>query len=157
MIMNKPELSSEINTLENMNNFMELKQNDDEPKDNDDEPKKKSKMIRHSTIKNDSPFNQHFITISESITNHDNNLPINPISNVEYIQFLLDQFMPYCAIWASFCFRGKANKYGTLSRLTNGVIEAFWGHRKDSLNPDQAPAIYANNTYKQTKGKANCL
>lgn len=67
---------------------------------------------------------------------------VNPIINVKFIEFLLDHFISYCAIWSGFCFRGRSNAYGIITRLNNGIIEVYWRFKKRSQSSDQVPAAY---------------
>jgi hypothetical protein len=72
-----------------------------------------------NTIKGRSPFTKIFFDIYSAIKDSSESpAEVNPNYNPKIIIFLLENYMPYCFIWASLSMKD----YG-LSRLTNGIIE----------------------------------
>lgn len=76
------------------------------------------------SIKLSSPFTRHFEQIKQEVLQQVNAVSPaseeNPHYNSEYIDHLLNKFMPYCFIWCGFVFKGTS-----LTRLTNGSVENF--------------------------------
>ena len=64
--------------------------------------------------------------------------------------------MPYCVIWAGFCFAGLTDEEGeNITRITNGIIEKYWGFKKKGqTHIAQTPINYSNNTLERTRGQA---
>ena len=62
---------------------------------------------------------------------------------------LLNDELPYCAIWASFVFQGLER-----SRITNGSIEKYFSTRKKLVPEPLLPDRYVTKTLDQAKGQA---
>jgi hypothetical protein len=123
--------------------------------------KPKRPQVNKKKLKDESPFTQHFKNILNGTKNTVNrpfiNQQANQLFNREYISFLIKYFMPYCGIWAGFCF---VNLYDytenkPFTRISNKVIEKFWGYRKMNLeNRVQTPINYSNKTLEKTRDQA---
>ncbi len=47
----------------------------------------------------------------------------------------MQYFMPYCGVWAGFCFVNLTDENGEpMTRITNGVMDKFWEYRIQSFN-----------------------
>ena len=57
--------------------------------------------------------------------------------------------MPYCFIWSGFVLKGL-----NISRISNGSIEEYIGHKKSKISSPLLPAEFVNFTFKSTQGKA---
>ena len=98
-----------------------------------------------NTLKNKSPFTKHFVQIqeeaSESISFETSAEKENQFFCVEVISHLLNKYMPYCFLWASFTLKDLPEN--NLTRFTNGTLEKKFGTRKSrsknhlKLNPAQ--------------------
>lgn len=97
----------------------------------------------NKTLRAQSPFTSVFKNIKDSTSESLSTLPINDTETPknkfycpEIIQFLLDQYMPYCYIWASFALKD----YG-VTRMSNGLVEMYNGDRKKPIKRAH-PCIY---------------
>jgi hypothetical protein len=147
LIEEKTEYSVEINKQINEVFSMPILQNNaannnsdisEEDEDNENENLKEqleqSKFIKpRKMLQNDSLFNDHFLKILENITTRniaeDAPAPINPIANEKFINLLMQNFMPYCGIWAGLVYNNLEIKR-PITRITNGIIEKYWQYRK---------------------------
>jgi hypothetical protein len=96
----------------------------------------------NNTLKSLSPFTSIFITINNSTSESldqckDDTATTNKFYCPEIIQFLLDQFMPYCYLWASFALKD----YG-VTRMSNGLIENYNKYRKGGKLDLASPSLY---------------
>ena len=108
--------------------------------------KSKSKNIRN--IKTNSKFGQHFLTVGKNtklIENDD--VTLNEYYNPKFVKFLQDFFMPYCFLWSGLVLKGL-----NISRVNNGSLEKYIGHKKSKLKSLE-PSDYVNQTYLSTKGR----
>ena len=65
----------------------------------------------------------------------------------KFVKFLQDFFMPYCFIWCGLVLKGL-----NVSRVNNGSLEKYIGHKKSKIKSLE-PAEYVNYTYLSTKGR----
>jgi hypothetical protein len=74
--------------------------------------------------------------------------PNNLLLNLNFIEFLQNNFMPYIFIWGGFVFRelDSKDKYGNqLTHVTQGSIEKHFGTiKRDHGHKAMYPAQYAN-------------
>ena len=115
--------------------------------------------VNKKTLKTESPFTKHFEDIrknAETYSPASKSTPTkNPLFNPAYIDFLMNQFMPYCGVWAGFCFVNMTDEDGNaLTRITNGIIEKFWSYRKKNIPQALTPVNYSNKTLDKTRGQA---
>lgn len=123
-------------------------------------PKNPEKSTK--TLKGESLFTKHFEYIRKQAEDTQEKSkgkvlpPKNPLYNPLYIDFLMKYFMPFCGVWAGFCFVNLTDEEGeALTRITNGIIERFWGYRKKGQTQlAQTPINYSNNTLEKTRGQA---
>ncbi len=98
-----------------------------------------------TSLKSQSPFTIFFINIKNSTSETLSTISINSTGELnknyfycpEIISFLLDQYMPYCYIWASFALKG----YG-VTRMSNGLIENYNKYRKGGHLEQAHPSLY---------------
>ena len=100
------------------------------------------------TIKEGSPFTQHFEKIyEETIDNliECKTIDKNPLILHEFIQLLLNQYMPYCFLWSGFVLKNLCDDDddNIITRWNNGACEKIFGRRKfkgkdfKNVNPRQ--------------------
>jgi hypothetical protein len=107
----------------------------------DDELSEATKK-KNQSLKSMSPFTQVFILIRNAVrlfvsSNDNDNLKPNSLFAPEIIEWLLESYMPYCFIWASFSLKD----YG-LSRMSNGLVEMYNGYRKGGDVKKAGPSVY---------------
>ena len=82
---------------------------------------------RQNTVKTASPFTKVFLSIErEAIIKKLSNFSENLLFNIEFVNFLQNNFMPYIFLWAGFVFRGiqaKDKNGETITHVTQGSIE----------------------------------
>ncbi len=71
----------------------------------------------------------------------------------QFIHFLQSNFMPYIFIWSGFVCR-EINHNKELTRLTQGVIEKFFGTKKNAIKQPLVPARFVISSLKSVL--ANC-
>jgi hypothetical protein len=131
-------------------------QNDEEIRIEDDEIRfeheDKDEMLNYEkiTIKNDSPFASFSEIVLETLAYEAHNDKINEFFCPEFVALLLECYMPYCFIWASFTLQ-EAN----LTRLTNGIVDKYNSFSKSDNKKNILPHVYANEGYKLEKGTFN--
>jgi len=97
------------------------------------------------SIKEKSPFTIIFRNLYKNLENEmskfdDFSLNSNTDNNYyqqNLIEFLLEKFMPYCFIWASFSLRGLS-----FSRITNGIVEKYNQFTKKGVPKNILPHRY---------------
>lgn len=111
------------------------------------EPKDKNQKFNQGQY----PFTKHFESIYEDVkksiedsAQFDPNYQASP----EFIEFLLNKYLPYCFIWAGFVFKGLRNT----TRVTNGSIEKFFATKKSVIKKAVLPHVYVNTTFDTTIG-----
>ncbi len=109
--------------------------------------------LKTSTIKKASPFTKVFQDIESSILPQVSINDLNTLLNQEYLNFLQHHFMPYIFIWSGFVYRETKTDH-TLTRLTQGVIEKFFGTRRRIHPKPQVPARHIISSMKHAL--ANC-
>lgn len=113
-------------------------------KDSSDKQKKE-------TIKTKSPFNRIFVEITNKVKSDPRLKIYSKESNVLYsplfLEFLLDKFMPYCFIWASFSMNNLS-----FTRMTNGIIEKYNQFTKRNVPKKIRPHRYLNAVSQTIKG-----
>jgi hypothetical protein len=93
-------------------------------------------------IKKASPFTKYFNDIKLYVDNQietqkDGSTIVNDFFNPEIINHLLNAYMPYAFIWASFSCVNLS-----VSRLTNGLIENYNKYRKSGVPKNVLPHRY---------------
>jgi hypothetical protein len=98
----------------------------------------------NNTLKAKSPFTSVFVSIKNTAVDNladqcddTEKLLKNKFYCPEIIEFLLDQYMPYCFVWASFALKD----YG-VTRMSNGLIEKYNQYRKGGDLKLARPCIY---------------
>ncbi|CAF1024447.1 unnamed protein product [Brachionus calyciflorus] len=110
-----------------------------------------------TSIKEKSPFTIIFRNLYKNLENEmskfdDFSLNSNTDNNFyqqNLIEFLLEKFMPYCFIWASFSLRGLS-----FSRITNGIVEKYNQFTKKGVPKNILPHRYLLDVSDVIKG--NC-
>jgi hypothetical protein len=106
-------------------------------------------------IKDASPFTKIFQDLFEKCSKEVANQTIkldklkakkNKYHSLEFIEKLLNDYMPYCFIWASFSFQGLS-----FSRITNGAIENYNGFRKRNVTK-KPPHRYIDSNFAMVQG-----
>jgi len=82
-------------------------------------------------------FESIYTSVLSSIPTVNTETELNEFFNPDFINFLLDYFMPYIFIWGSFALKGL-----DISRITNGTIEKYWATRKGFVTSAKLPADY---------------
>ena len=107
--------------------------------------------VKKDTIKDNSPFTSCFREIHDEVKKSIDDsaqFEINSQASPEFIQFLLDKYLPYCFSWAGFVFKGLGNT----TRITNGSIEKFFSTKKSVIDKAMQPHRYVTNTFDTTIG-----
>lgn len=113
------------------------------------------------TIKDSTPFNKHFKSVYDKVlkqldrsNQNDTSLNENIYYCERFVNHLLDQFMPYCFIWASFVLNGSELEQ---TRWTNGCIEKYFATKKNIQKSflNMLPSEYVNYNYNIRLGE--CL
>ncbi|CAF1108204.1 unnamed protein product, partial [Brachionus calyciflorus] len=121
---------------------------DEDENETDDIYTEKDK--KGQTIAENSPFTSHCEQIKQKLILRleSANEVENNIFNENYIRFLSKNFIPYAFIWSGFDYRVlNMGENASISRLTNGTIEKFFGTRKRLIQSLEFPAAYVNKTY----------
>ena len=122
-----------------------------------EKPKEKRKKPP-ATIKEKSPFTEHFRNIYSKIQNDINNKIDTDEQNIYYypkfIDCLVESYLPYCFIWSGFVLRDLNNE-NIRTRYTNSALESEIGSRKamGSYHLNLLPAQYASHSYKLVQGQ----
>ena len=128
----------------------EIEQPSEEVEENDLNELMRDFCSNSKTIKDSSPFARCFREIQaqiKAIDISDEFFDENPFYNESFIDYLLDNHMPYIFIWGSYAFKGL-----DITRITNGCIENLFKFRK-SLFSALYPADYMTRTYDMIMGK----
>ena len=96
-------------------------------------------------LREKSLFTAHFIDIYNQFQDLPSEYTVNRLYNPSFIDFLLNNFMPYAGIWASFGLNGIQ-----IARFTNGIIDKFW-QQKNSKISIQNLTKYINTTLKSSR------
>lgn len=119
----RPTNVEEVKSIVRKNNLIQNLGVDDEDDGEDD-----LKKMNNATIKSQSPFYTKskavFDSISESMCSNSSAEP-NSYFNLAFIDFVLNNFMPYIFIWGSYSLVNMG-----ITGITNGTIESYWGTRK---------------------------
>jgi hypothetical protein len=133
-----------------LNNFLDsVPQKEDSCTSESDSPALDTKSSK--SIKDNSPFTHHYQKRYDHLKI---NLPDNDdmiSNNIKYcpqiMEFLMDSYIPYVFIWASFTCQDLE-----FSRLTNGLIESYNKYRKQGTPDDLLPHRYINTSIKYIIG-----
>ena len=125
----------------------------DEPGDQqDDEDDETPSAKKFTTLKQESPFTQHFKNIEDTVIANHMSAALGAEDNVLYcpqvVNFLQDRMMPYIFIWGGFVLQGTQ-----LTRITNGVIEKYQGTVKRRMPKNQLPHMHINSNFSFVHGR----
>ena len=83
----------------------------------------KNVPVKKKTIKSSSLFTGHFNELYKKAVEDSNDEEVeNSLKNIEFLEFLLDFFMPYAGIWASFVFQEiQSDKSEEFTRITKNL------------------------------------
>jgi hypothetical protein len=101
-------------------------------------------LTTKETLKSLSPFTQIFVAIKTAVAlllvsndKENDDLEPNAMYCPHIIDWLLEFYMPFCFIWASFSLKG----YG-VTRMSNGLAEMYNGYRKGGKEKKVKPGVY---------------
>jgi hypothetical protein len=150
------EIEKKFNLAEKQGKNHEIDQSD-ENEDYDyfimtDEQRDEYVYKKKETIKSRSKFTLIFRNIYDKVIDSlENEANDSIINNTKYapqvIIKLLENFMPYCFIWASFVLFGLL-----ITRYTNGIVEIYNRFIKYSTTPKLLPHKYSLQQFKRVGG-----
>ena len=174
----KINLSNDINSANNSSNINGGQQQQQQASSDEYLTSDENEILNFKQIQDQMPFTLHFQAIFESCfnivkfesekqTNYDQNVYYCP----QFIQLLIEYYLPYSFLWAGFVLRDIYNPNGTgvatntannsnnyyVTRLTNSCVRKFSSSKKQKglENVLCLPDKYASDSYKSIK--SNCV